>query len=158
MRAALGLLVVLAACGSDVPAGHSLPDVEISPLSGGESVSLADVEGPAVINLWATWCGPCRREIPDFEAVHQERADEIMFVGINIGEDPQRVKRFMHDLGATYDQYLDPGGSVSTALKVTAMPTTFVIDADGAVTTRNPGPMSQADLNAAIDEALTAAS
>jgi Thiol-disulfide isomerase and thioredoxins len=138
----------------DAEAGDRLPDVDIVPLRGGETVSLADIDGPAVVNLWATWCAPCRREIPDFEAVHRARGDEVRFVGINIGEDADDAAEFLDDVGATYDQYLDSAGFVVTELRTATMPVTLVLDADGAISTKHLGPMDQDDLDAAIDEAL----
>jgi len=177
MIARAGLLVVgalvLAACGSDDASGTStadapsgvesnesdddvqrLPDVDLVDLATGGTSSLAAIEGPAVINLWATWCAPCRAEIPDFEEVHQARGDEIRFVGVNVGEDASAAQEFIDDIGATYDQFADPGGDVSTALRATAMPVTVVIDADGIVTTRHLGPLDQDGLDEAIDEAV----
>lgn len=154
--AMLAAALLLAACGGGDGAAGSLPDVEIVPLAGGEAVSLADIEGPAVVNLWATWCTPCRKEIPDFEAVHQARGDEVRFVGINIGEEADQAGEFLAEVGATYDQYLDPQGFVSTELEATNMPVTVVIDADGEISTRHLGAMDQAALDAAIDEALGA--
>jgi len=163
--------LLLAACGSSPagttaaggdsqrstehePGGELLPDVDIESFDGGDTISLADIEGPAVINLWATWCAPCRREIPDFEAVHQSRRDEVRFVGINIGEDSGKAAGFLDDVGATYDQFLDSEGYVVTELRTSTMPVTIVIDADGVITKRHLGPLDQAGLNEAIDEAL----
>lgn len=157
------LLVALCSvgsCGGGAGEGRGapLPDVQLAPLGGGDSVSLADLPGPAVINLWATSCAPCRAEIPDFEAVHQARGDTVQFVGLNIGESGERAAPFIADVGATYDQYLDELGYAVTALDVSAMPTTFVIDAAGNVSTRHLGPMDVGDLNAAIDRALASSS
>jgi cytochrome c biogenesis protein CcmG, thiol:disulfide interchange protein DsbE len=135
-------------------AGETLPAVDLVPLSGGAPVSLDAIDGPAVINLWATWCVPCRREIPDFEEVHRARSDEVRFVGINIGEDADQAASFLDEVGATYDQYLDPQGFAQTRLAAVSLPVTIVIDADGQVTTRRVGPMDQDDLDAAIDDAL----
>lgn len=160
--------VTLAACGGDDDtvavgepvagpqdvAAEPLPDVELVPLTGGVPISLADIEGPAVINLWATWCAPCRAEIPDFQEVHRARSDEVRFVGINVGEDADRAADFIADVGATYDQFLDSEGFVVTELRTTAMPVTIVLDPDGAVSLRHLGPLDQDDLNEAIDEAL----
>jgi len=165
---ALVALVTLAACGSSSDdtassdasgaaaseSGERLPDVEIVPLREGASSSLADIDGPAVVNLWATWCAPCRAEIPDFEEVHQARGDEVRFVGINIGEDAASAAAFLDEVGATYDQFRDPEGFVVTELRTTAMPVTIVLDADRNVTLRNLGPLDADDLHSAIDEAL----
>ncbi|MEJ7801499.1 MAG: TlpA disulfide reductase family protein [Ilumatobacter sp.] len=151
--AAASLLLV--ACGSgEREAGEVLPAVEISDLVSGAVTNLADIEGPAVVNLWATWCAPCRAEIPDFEAVHRARGADVRFVGINIGESTDRAQEFIDEVGATYDQYSDSTGEVAIALRATSMPTTVVIDADGVITRRNLGPLDQAGLNDAIDEAL----
>lgn len=168
MAALVAVALVAAACGGDdvasdgdeiVPSvdaeeGDRLPDVEIVTLDDGTTTSLADIDGPAVVNLWATWCAPCRREIPDFEAVHQARGDEVRFVGINIGEDAEDAQAFLDEVGATYDQYLDSAGFVVTELQTATMPVTLVLDAEGAISTRHLGPMDQDDLDAAIDQAL----
>jgi thiol-disulfide isomerase/thioredoxin len=148
--------LVLSACGSGGSAadGDVLPDVEIENFDGSGPISLADIDGPAVVNLWATWCAPCRREIPDFEAVHQARSDEVRFVGVNIGEGSDRAADFLAEVGATYDQFLDSEGLVVTELRTTTMPVTVVIDADGVITERHLGPLDQDGLNAAIDGAL----
>lgn len=155
LLATAGLLVALSACGGGSGSGavgERLPDVDLVGLTSGEELSLSDIEGPAVVNLWATWCAPCRAEIPDFEAVSQERGDEVTFVGINVGEDPAVAAEFIDEVGATYVQYADLGGDVSTALQATSMPVTVVIDADGIVQTRHLGPMDTDDLAAAIDD------
>lgn len=134
--------------------GETLPDVDVTPLVGGEAIQLSDLDGPAVVNLWATWCAPCRAEIPDFEEVHQVRGDEVTFVGINVGEDPTVAAEFIEEVGASYQQFADLDGDVSIELRATSMPVTVVIDGDGFVTTRHLGPLDQDGLNEAIDEAL----
>jgi len=149
-------VLVLAACGGE--SGETLPDVDITGLTSGESSQLSDLEGPAVVNLWATWCAPCRAEIPDFEEVHQQRGNEVRFVGINVGEDPGVAIGFIDEVGATYDQFADLDGEVSTELQATSMPVTVVIDADGVITTRHLGPLDQEGLNEAIDGALVVGS
>lgn len=133
--------------------GERLPDVELVGLGDQPDTSLADIEGPAVINLWATWCAPCRREIPAFEEVHQAQGDAVRFVGINVGESADQASAFVDEVGATYDQFLDPEGYVITELGTTSMPTTVVIDGDGIVSTRHLGPMSVDDLESAIARA-----
>ncbi len=167
-RMGLAVLVaaalILSACGSSEgaalssaaaePSGDVLPDVEIEYLDGTGTISLADIDGPAVINLWATWCAPCRREIPDFEAVHQARGDEVRFVGINIGESSGQAAEFVAEVGATYDQFLDSEGYVVTELRTSTMPTTVILDADGVITRRHLGPLDEDGLNEAIDDAL----
>jgi cytochrome c biogenesis protein CcmG/thiol:disulfide interchange protein DsbE len=145
-------LFVAGGCGDD--AGDALPDVDVEPLAGGETVSLSELEGPAVINLWATWCVPCRTEIPAIEAVHQRRSDEIGFVGINVGETGPDAAEFIAEVGATYAQYLDADGRASTARDATTLPVTLVIDAAGVVVARELRAIDQDALDGLIDDAL----
>jgi thiol-disulfide isomerase/thioredoxin len=146
------MLAVIAACGSD--GDERLPDATVTPLTGGAPISLADLEGPAVVNLWATWCVPCRTEIPDFEAVHQRRRDEVKFVGINVGETTDQAIVFLAEVGATYDQFLDTDGGAATELEAITLPVTVVIDGDGYVSARSVGAIDQDELDDAIDDAL----
>lgn len=146
--------LTVAACGGGDSASDTLPEVSITPLDGGAEVLLSDIEGPAVVNLWATWCTPCRKEIPDFQAVHEARGDEVRFVGVNIGENADQIDEYLTEVGATYEQYIDEEGYVQTELEATNMPTTVVIDADGRIVTRHLGRMDQAALDEAIDAAL----
>ena len=152
------LVVALAGCGSGGGdagrLGHPLPSVEVTPLDGSAQVSLDTIAGPAVVNLWATWCVPCRTEMPEFEAVHRERGDEVRFVGVNIGDDADQAAEFLDEVEVTFDQYLDPDGSVQTGLAATQLPVTVVIGADGDITTKVVGRMDQTALEAAIDEAV----
>jgi thiol-disulfide isomerase/thioredoxin len=147
-------VVALSACGAGDDVGAPLPEVHVMPLAGGDAISLSDIEGPAVINLWATTCIPCRTEIPAFETVHQSRGDAIRFIGLNIGESAEQAAPFIAQVGATYDQFLDELGYATTALEASAMPTTIVVDGAGNIATRHIGQMNIADLNSAIDEAL----
>jgi cytochrome c biogenesis protein CcmG/thiol:disulfide interchange protein DsbE len=149
----MAVAALLPACGAQ-PDDEALPDVEITPLGGGAAVSLQSFDGPAVVNLWATWCPPCLREIPDFEAEHRARGDALTFVGINIGEGADQASAFLADLDVSYGQYLDPTGVVAAGLATRTMPVTVVIDADGRITTVHEGEISRAQLASAIDRAL----
>lgn len=157
---AAAVILVLSACGgggdgsAGAEAGESLPEVELTDFESGDVSSLTDIEGPAVINLWATWCAPCRAEIPDFEEVHQSRGDEVRFIGVNVGESSSQALEFIDEVGATYDQFSDPTGDVSVALRATTMPVTIVLAPDGTVSKKHFGPLDQDGLNEAIDEAL----
>jgi thiol-disulfide isomerase/thioredoxin len=152
-------VLALAACGAGDDGGagglgEPLPTVEVTPLDGSDPISLDEITGPAVVNLWATWCVPCRTEMPEFEAVHRARAGEVRFVGVNIGDDAPQATEFVDEVGVTFEQYLDPDGSVQTGLAATQLPVTVVIDAGGAITTKVVGRMDQTALEVAIDEAV----
>ena len=150
-RVPIVLLVALfaVACGSD-SAGERLPGIEVEPLRGGEAFRLDDIEGPAVVNLWATWCAPCKRELPEFEAVHRSLAGEVTFVGVNIGDDGDEAADYLDDLGITYDQYLDVDSELTAALKTATLPVTLIIDDDERIALRHIGPLDQDELIEAI--------
>jgi thiol-disulfide isomerase/thioredoxin len=119
--------------------GHNdLPAVTLPCLGGGPDVRLDQLEGPLVVNVWASWCGPCRRELPFYQQVSQEYAGQLQVVGIDI-TDPQTEKamELLTDTGVTYVQVADPGDSLRGKPgfpRLMAVPRVLFVDADGRVT------------------------
>jgi len=151
VRAALVVATLaLAACagsGDDATAG--LPDLELAALDdGAPAIDLGDVRGPAVVNLWATWCTPCREELPAFQQVAASR-DDVRFIGVN-SQETGDARAFLDELGVTYEQFVDGRGDLAIELGAAALPVTVVIDADGVIATEHLGPMSAEDLERAI--------
>ena len=144
--------LVLGACGGSDDAEGRLPDIEVETLRGGDTFRLDELEGPAVVNLWATWCAPCKRELPEFEAVHRSVAGDVTFVGVNIGDDGDEAADYLDDLGITYDQYLDVDSELTAALKTATLPMTLIIDDDEQITLRHIGPLDQGELIEAIGQ------
>ena len=131
-----------------------LPPVEVISLSDGDALRMDGLDGPAVVNLWATWCAPCRRELPDFEAVHRELGDRVAFIGVNIGDRADAAQEFVDEVGVTFPQYLDELGQLNEALQTTTLPVTVVVDGEGQIALVHSGPMDAADLQAALEPVL----
>ena len=101
----------------------------------GEMVTLSDLKGQVVmINFWATWCGPCRQEMPLLEQLHQ-RYEPLGFtlLGVNVEEDSSNAEEFLHETPVTFPILFDPENSVSKLYDVSAMPSTVVVDRQGNV-------------------------
>jgi peroxiredoxin len=101
----------------------------------GQRVSLADYRGRVVlVNFWATWCTPCRAEMPEIQAAyqaHRERGFEV--VAINVQESPAEVQPFMAELGLSFPALLDPDGAITRRYLARALPSTYLIDRSGVV-------------------------
>jgi peroxiredoxin len=99
----------------------------------GERIALADLQGEIlVVNFWATWCPPCRAEMPAMERAWQGLRDKgVRFLAINVDEDKDTVAEFARDTGVTFPLLLDPDGKVTQAWPLRGLPTTFVVDGDG---------------------------
>jgi len=150
--AALGALaVVAAACGGGGGGSDAtLPNLTLPSLhDGAAALEIGDLRGPAVVNLWATWCQPCRKELPAFQEVSTARPD-VRFVGVDIAEDAGKARDFLAELGITFDQFLDDRGELTDALGTAVLPVTLVVAADGTVATEHVGPMSVGDLEHAL--------
>lgn len=140
-RAFLALAAVLAACGPAPPqAPGTLPALALPDLAG-RSVPLAQDDGRrTLVAFWATWCEPCRRELPALECVHRSRAEAVRVVGVSLDTDINLVREFVADHQVTFPTLLDPRGAQSRdALDVRALPLTLVVDADGGIVERVAG-------------------
>lgn len=168
---AVFLLLSMTACGgaaptatpptkSNVPATKStaerLPAISLADLDGGAAVDLARVTGPAVINLFATWCGPCRAELPVFARANMALGDQVKFVGIDFADPDQPGARALaKKTGITYQLLADPDSKLRKDLKVIGLPQTVFVDAQGTiVATERRAFDSYADLSAALDSHL----
>jgi peroxiredoxin len=163
----LGILAAAAACSrsesAGVPArvavGAPVPAYGSLSLSG-DSVSLASLRGKTVLlNVWATWCHPCRQEIPELQAIHERyKARGLELVGVSIDADGNDdvIRQFMRDFRMTYPIWRDPDERVSTQFLVVGVPATFLIDRQGVLRWRKTGPIEPGDssLVAAIERAL----
>lgn len=129
----------------------ALPAVTLQSLQG-QPVALADTEGkPVVVNLWATWCAPCRREMPIFSAA-QQREPNVRFVFVNQGESAEDVRQFLSSQKLVLQHVLlDPDSLTAERLQVHAYPTTLFFDSRGRLQGLHMGELSAAGLQARLD-------
>lgn len=114
-------------------------------------IKLSDFRGtPVVLNWYASWCGPCRAEIPDFVAAQRALEGKVVFIGVNLEEDRDRAVGLLDEFGATYPAVLDADGSVFRHYGGLGMPTTFFIDAEGTVVEWGSGRVTEDALVAAL--------
>jgi thiol-disulfide isomerase/thioredoxin len=113
--------------------GRLAPDFTLT-TSSGETVQLSALRGkPVVINFWATWCGPCQREMPALQTAAQRFADDVVFVGVDQGETADVVEPFLQQFGVTFTVPLDGDMSVGNRYQIIGMPTTFFVDKNGVI-------------------------
>jgi thiol-disulfide isomerase/thioredoxin len=119
---------------SDLSIGSKAPDFELYDLDG-DVHKLSEYKGsPVFLNFWATWCGPCRGEMPHLEDVYEEWKDDgLTFFAVNIGESSTDVVSFLDYFGFTMPVLLDSAKTVSRRYGVSGIPTTYFIDEDGII-------------------------
>jgi thiol-disulfide isomerase/thioredoxin len=138
--------------------GNELPAYKAQWLDGSE-FDLASQKGSVVLlNLWATWCGPCRYEIPELEKMHKKNAARgFKVIGVSVDEEGAKVvKPFVDDQKITYPIVLDPEGKLAAILQTTNLPTSVLLDKSGKVVWRSVGIVDPADplMNRALEAAL----
>lgn len=126
--------------GSGAPVDGGLPAVTLPCLGGGPDVDLSTLEGPMVVNLWASWCGPCRTELPFYQAFSEEHGDRVSVLGVDYQDtQPAAALALARDTGVTYPLLADPQGALDGATpmpRVAGLPFLALVDADGRVVHR----------------------
>ncbi len=108
---------------------------------------LSDYRGKVLLlNWYASWCDPCRREIPAFLAARKALAGQLEILGINYLEPPEKAVGILDELGADYPALLDANGSVASHYRIPGMPTTFLIGPDGTLLAMRAGELREAEL------------
>jgi cytochrome c biogenesis protein CcmG/thiol:disulfide interchange protein DsbE len=122
------------------PAKGGLPDVRVECLGGGREVRLASLRGPTVVNVWASWCGPCRSEAPFLAEAGRSAA--VSVVGVNLADAPDAAVAFAGSVGWTYPQLYDADLVFRKRLQVVGLPVTFFVRGDGTVAGRHTGELT----------------
>lgn len=127
-----------------VKAGVAAPDFTLS-TSSGQSYTLSDLRGKKVfLNFWASWCGPCKTEMPDLQALSRQYADQVELIGINLTSDDDREHaiQFMLENGLTFPSVLDVDGKAKKSYGILSIPVSITIDGTGQVVERRDGQLT----------------
>ncbi len=135
------------------PVTSELPQVVLDCLGPGPAVDTADLSGQvAVVNFWASWCDPCREEMPMLASVATDTGDGVRFIGVNTKDQPEAAADFLESTGVRFEQLYDPDGELLRRLgTVQGLPVTLVLDADGAVTLTHIGQIDEDTLVDALE-------
>lgn len=127
--------------------GRAAPDFVLATLDG-STLRLSDLQGrPVIINFWATWCAPCRQEMPEFVRTASEHQNAgLAILAVNLKESDTEVQRFTSEFGVTFPVLLDRAGVVASTYRVTGLPVTYFIDRSGVIREVSIGPLDRAAL------------
>lgn len=139
--------------------GQRAPDFGLAVLKGGD-VHLSQLRGrPVLINFWASWCAPCRTEMPEIVAAysaHRATGLEVLAVNLTDQESRSDVRRFVAEMGMTFPVLLDERGRVRRAYRLRGVPTSVFVDTAGIVRVIHPGPLTSEALAQGLDSILPA--
>lgn len=124
----------------------------------GNPVSLSDFEGqPVIINFWATWCAPCRIEMPELQEAYEAYQDDgLVILAINQDEPADLAREyFEEEMGLTFTALLDDNSAISTAFGIFGLPSTFFIDPEGTVTAIHRGPLTFSQIEGYLEETIS---
>jgi peroxiredoxin len=126
--------------------GSPAPDFQLQSLDG-KMVTLSSLRGrPVMLNFWATWCAPCRVEMPFIQGVFEDddwAEQGLVILAVNLGEPPSKVKSFMEDNGLSFTVLLDADQSVARDYNIRGIPTTYFIDKNGIIRDMKIGPFAK---------------
>ena len=147
-------------CRPGTGADGPLPDLTLPCLGGGRAVDLATLRGPLILNVWGSYCGPCREEMPQFIHAQAESGDKgLQFVGITVDQ-ADKVRQFASDIGLNYRALIGGIGAMELSKNLgnslMALPFTVVLDRDGRVAHTQLGPLKPEQLQSVVTPLLAA--
>ena len=114
-------------------------DFTMSNLAGGET-TLSDLRGRYVlVNFWATWCIPCRKEMPYLQQISVDHSEQLIVLGVNLNEEKERVAPFVSDMGLTFPILLNPSDALTAEHNVRGLPVSYVVGPEGKIVYRRIG-------------------
>lgn len=129
------------------PSDSALDSLQLPCLTPGPAVDLAQLRGrPVLVNMWASWCGPCRDEMPILTAAHERFGDQVQFLGVNTADVPPSAAAFLEEFHVTYPQLADPQSALLDQLRVPGLPVTLVLGSNGSLLEKHIGPFQGAEL------------
>lgn len=146
----------------DFPAGEREPAPAVRGTTlDGRTVALDDLDGVVVLNFWASWCGPCAVEAPDLVAIHERYHERgVRLLGVNVRDSLANARSFERDFDIPYPSLHDRDSAIAAAfggIGPSALPTTIIVDADGAVASRLFGAVTAEQLGRRLDELVAEA-
>jgi thiol-disulfide isomerase/thioredoxin len=137
------------------PGGGELPALTLPCLGGGPDVDLSTLRGPMMVNLWGSYCGPCRTEMPVLQEFHQKYGDRVSVLGLDLADKyPGAALELAEATGATYPSLADPGGELLGELRVAGLPSFIWVREDGSYTQSAGGFTSLDDVVRATNQHL----
>ena len=134
-----------------------MPGLSGTTLQGSVLAETDHVDRVVVVNFWATWCGPCRREQPALSAVQGEQGpDGAVFVGVNFRDDAAAARAYLEEFGVAYPSLEDPAGAIAFRFGVPYLPATIIVDARGQMRFRAVGALDEETLRDLIERASAA--
>lgn len=138
--------------GQSVSGDGGVPAVRLPCLAEGPDVTLDDLGArPVLVNLWASWCAPCRKEMPLLQQAYERFGDRVGFLGVNTADSRSAAVSLIADLGVTYAHVVDSDKEVLTELAVPGLPVTLAVAPDGRILDRQIGELSEARLEELVN-------
>lgn len=132
LRRSAGIEPCTASEGRPVPGG--MPEVTLPCLGGGDDVDLSSLRGPLVVNLWASWCAPCRDELPYYQELHERGRGAVEVLGVDYQDtQPGQALALARETGVTYPSLADPGGQLRVPFRVRGLPGLIMVDEEGDI-------------------------